>query len=77
MSLCKLYVDLEGTMLGGIKSEKDKYCIISLRCGIWKTKNEQTKQTDPGIQKNWQLPEGRVVGVWAKRLKGLSGQTHK
>ena len=53
MSLCKLYVDLEGTMLGGIKSEKDKYCIISLRCGIWKTKNEQTKQTDPQIQKNW------------------------
>ena len=38
----KTWMDLEGIMLNEIsQTEKDKYCMISLTCGILKTTNEQ------------------------------------
>ena len=38
-------MDLEGIMLSEIsQTEKDKYCITSLICGIWKT--QQTSEYD-------------------------------
>ena len=55
------WMDLEGIMLSEIiQTKKDKYCMISLICGIQKKK----KRTD------WWLPE--VVGEgWVKWVKGV------
>ena len=37
------WVDLEGIMLSEIsQTEKDKYCMISLTCGIQKTKQKDS-----------------------------------
>ena len=54
-------MDLEGIMLNEISQrEKDKYCMISLTCGILKRKKNQAhrfKRTD------WQVPEaGEEMG---------------
>ena len=42
------------------KSDKSKYCMISLMCGIWKTKQSSYIQRIV-----WWLLEGRVWGEWA------------
>ena len=48
-------MDLEGTMLNEIsQAEKDKYCMITLFCGIEKykkTNENNKKEADPQIQK--------------------------
>lgn len=33
---------LEGIMLSEVKTEKDKYHVISFICGIWKTNEQKT-----------------------------------
>ena len=59
--------------------EKEKYYIISLTCGIWKTK-QMTKynQTESCIQRtNRRLPEGRDVieeKIRWGRLRGTNFQ---
>ena len=56
------WVDLEDIMLSEIsQTEKDRYCMISLVCGIEKTR--QTKQNENRLidtENKW-LPEGRGV----------------
>ena len=38
-------MDFEGIMLSEIsQTQKDKYCMISYICGIWKTNKQQQKQ---------------------------------
>ena len=63
MSCAATWVDLEGIMLSEVsQTEKDKYCMISLTCGIQKTeqKDSQTQRT------NWWLPE-MGSGSWINR----------
>ena len=60
--LCTTWMDLEGIMLSEIsQTEKDKYYMISLICGILKKKaNEKKTETDSQTQKtNLQLPKGK------------------
>ena len=55
MPFVKTWMDLEGIVLSEIsQTEKDKYCMFSLICRIWKLKqiNEYNKtETDSQIQK--------------------------
>ena len=40
-----IWIDLEGIMLTKIShTEKDKYHMISLMCGTWKTKQNKTNE---------------------------------
>ena len=40
-------MDLEGIMLSDInQAEKDKYCMISLICGIWKKKRTNVTEQE-------------------------------
>ena len=51
MSLAKTWMDLEGIMLSEIsKTEKDRYHIISLICGIFFKKQKQNKHIDTDKQ---------------------------
>ena len=60
----KTWMDLEGITLREVsKTEKDKYPMISLTCGIEKTKqmNKQNKNRLRYIRE----------GGWAKQVKGI------
>ena len=66
-------VDLEGIMLSEInQTEKDKYHIISLICGIIKTKQTNKTESNSHTQRtHWGLPKGKRVGGCVKKVKGL------
>ena len=57
------------------KSEKDKYCIMSFMCGIFKqTKNRQNRKAQNVLEKRLELclpeaeggKEGEIGGRWSK-----------
>ena len=57
------WMDLEGITLSEVsQTEKDKYCMISLMCGI-KQKSSKIQRTD------WWLPDVEGAG-WAKWVRG-------
>ena len=68
-------MDLEGIMLSEIsQSEKDKYHMISLICGIqWK--NKQNRNTL--INTDWQLSEGRGIGGLGEIGEGIKQNSPK
>ena len=74
-SFVTTWMELDSIML----IEKEKYCIISLTCGIWKRKQiTKYNQTESCIQRtNGILPEGRDVieekNRWG-RLRGTNFQ---
>ena len=52
------------------QTERDQYCLLSLMCEIYKTKQNK----NPDLHRTgWWLPEGRVFGKgrakWVKRSK--------
>ena len=55
LPFAETWMDLEGIMLSEIsQTEKDKYCMISLICGICKTKQinkHEKRETELQIQK--------------------------
>ena len=62
-------MDLEDIMLNEISQrEKDKYCMISLTCGILKRKQKPSSQ----IQRtDWQVPEAGEGMGQTKWLKAI------
>ena len=76
LPFAKTWVDLEGIMLSEIsQTEKDKYCMISLLCRIWKIKQTgeyNKKETDSDIENKPVVTSGERKGVGAiKRYKLL------
>ena len=61
-------MDFEGIMLSEIsQTQKDKYCMISYICGIWKTNKQQQKQnpktqTKP-TERRERRPDGGIDGT--------------
>ena len=79
MPFAKAWMDLEGIMLSEISQrEKDKFCTISLTCGIFKKKKAKIPQ-NPQTQRYREQIGGvcqRLVGgwggvEWAKWVKGV------
>ena len=71
LPFAKTWVDLEGIMLSEIsQTEKDKYCMISLLCRIWKIK--QTGEYNNNNQKNTRLTdvESKLMVISGERERG-------
>ena len=71
-------MDLEGIILSEVsQTEKDKYCMISLKCGIQtikQTSEYNKKETDSQVQRtNQWLPVGRGKGEGHDRGGRLRG----
>ena len=61
------WTDPEGIMLSEIsQTEKGKYCIISLVCGIFKKKKTHRKKDQTGGYQKEGLREGGPEGRWSK-----------
>ena len=64
------WMDLEGIMLSEIRqTAKEKYRMVSLICGVQKTKQKRNRLSD----KENKLPEGRWVAKWMRKVKERRG----
>ena len=85
MSLAAMWIDLGIIILSEVsQTEKDKYHMLSLICGIWFLKKDETNElvckteTDLQILKtNWWLPKGKCCGGAAGGYKSGAWDEHK